>query len=168
VGPASWPDLPVLAAPCANQISLEDTDSCRMSRCFRSAFSIFETAPLMATVLSAIVRKLNGPLYRFPLRRKESLQILTVAQDWFRAANSTAHRSGASTLAGLRVGSRRPHVGQVRGFSGVARFRRSKNLSRCVLLPPYTPASLSVVYSRIFRRASGGSCGDNKMRGRKA
>src|SRR5215471_21445823 len=47
---------------------------------------------------------------------------------------------------------------------GVARRTRSKNVRRCVLLPPYTPASLSVVYSRIFRRASGGSCGDNNMR----
>jgi hypothetical protein len=51
-----------------------------------------------------------------------------------------------------------------RVFSGVARFARSKNLRRRVLLPPYTPASLSAVYSRIFRRASGGSCGDNNMR----
>src|SRR5215472_6539760 len=53
--------------------------------------------------------------------------------------------------------------------SGVARLAcfidsRSKNLRRCVRLPPYTPASLSVVYSRIFRRASGGSSGDNNMR----
>ena len=39
-----------------------------------------------------------------------------------------------------------------------------KNLRRCVRLPPYTPVSLSVVYSRIFRRASGGSSGDNNMR----
>jgi hypothetical protein len=53
--------------------------------------------------------------------------------------------------------------------SGVARIAcfidsRAKNLRRCVRLPPYTPASLSVVYSRIFRRASGGSSGDNNMR----
>src|SRR5215471_3011692 len=53
--------------------------------------------------------------------------------------------------------------------SGVARLAcfidsRAKNLRRCVGLPPYTPASLSVVYSRIFRRASGGSSGDNNMR----
>src|SRR6516165_1965705 len=53
--------------------------------------------------------------------------------------------------------------------SGVARLAcfidsRAKNLCRCVRLPPYTPASLSVVYSRIFRRASGGSSGDNNMR----
>jgi hypothetical protein len=46
----------------------------------------------------------------------------------------------------------------------MACFMRLKNLSRCVLLPPYTPASLSPVYSRIFRRASGGSCGDNNIR----
>jgi hypothetical protein len=52
----------------------------------------------------------------------------------------------------------------VRGSLGVVRLTRSKNLSRWVLLPPYTPASLSVVYSRIFRRASGGSCGDNNIR----
>jgi len=30
---------------------------------------------------------------------------------------------------------------------------RAKNLRRCVGLPPYTPASLSVVYSKTFRRA---------------
>src|SRR5215813_12881061 len=53
--------------------------------------------------------------------------------------------------------------------SGVARLAcfidsRAKNICRCVGLPPYTPASLSVVYSRIFRRASGGSSGDNNMR----
>src|SRR5262249_44877812 len=53
--------------------------------------------------------------------------------------------------------------------SGVARLAcfidsRAKNLRRCVGLPPYTPASLSVVYSRIFRRASGGSSDDNNMR----
>jgi len=53
--------------------------------------------------------------------------------------------------------------------SGVARLAcfidsRAKNLRRCVGLPPYTPASLSVVYSRILRRASGGSSGDNNMR----
>src|SRR6516164_1315311 len=53
--------------------------------------------------------------------------------------------------------------------SGVARLAsfidsRAKNLRRCVGLPPYTPASLSVVYSRIFRRVSGGSSGDNNMR----
>ena len=48
--------------------------------------------------------------------------------------------------------------------SGVARRTRSKNVRRCLVLPPYAPASLSVVYSRIFRRASGGSCGDNNMR----
>src|SRR5262249_118401 len=48
--------------------------------------------------------------------------------------------------------------------SGAARLTRSKNLRRCILLPPYRPASLLVVYSRIFCRASGGSCGDNNMR----
>src|SRR5262249_9523761 len=51
--------------------------------------------------------------------------------------------------------------------SGMARLAidsRAKNLRRCVGLPPYTPASLSVVYSRIFRRTSGGSSGDNNMR----
>src|SRR6516164_6300051 len=32
------------------------------------------------------------------------------------------------------------------------------------LLPPYAPASLSVVYSRIFCRASGRNSGDNNMR----
>src|SRR5438876_9257811 len=40
----------------------------------------------------------------------------------------------------------------------------AKNLRRHLLLPPYTPASLSVAYSRILDRASGGSCGDNNMR----
>ncbi len=52
VEPASWPELQFLnwraATLCANQIWPEDTDSCRMSRCFRIAFSIFEIAPLMA------------------------------------------------------------------------------------------------------------------------
>jgi hypothetical protein len=41
-----------------------------MSRCFRIAFSTFEIAPRMLPVLSAIVRKPNGSLYRFPLRKK--------------------------------------------------------------------------------------------------
>jgi hypothetical protein len=53
---------------------------------------------------------------------------------------------------------------QVARVIGVARLTRSKNLSRWILLPPYTPASLSVAYSRIFRWASGGSCGDNSIR----
>ena len=52
------------------------------------------------------------------------------------------------------------------GVASLACFidSRAKNLRRCVWLPPYTPASLSVVYSKIFRRASGGSSGDNNMR----
>jgi hypothetical protein len=51
-----------------------------------------------------------------------------------------------------------------RGSSGSGTSHVLENSSRWVLLPPCTPASLSVVYSRIFRRASGGSCGDNNMR----